>query len=51
LDENGLYRDRRLSDPRVTPQPSKVVEDKGGSDDDLEKLLSIPVPEITVNDI
>jgi hypothetical protein len=48
MEENGHYRDRRLSDPRVTPQPSKVAEDKG-SGDDSEKLNYAPVPEITVN--
>ncbi|XP_065343989.1 telomerase-binding protein EST1A isoform X1 [Cloeon dipterum] len=49
MDENGGYRDRRHSDPRVTPQPTasnKVIEDKG-SEEDLEQLLPITVPEIT----
>ncbi|XP_059482127.1 telomerase-binding protein EST1A isoform X2 [Neocloeon triangulifer] len=47
LDENGGYRDRRHSDPRVTPQPSaKVAEDKG-SDEELGQLMSLNVPEIT----
>lgn len=47
MEENGHYRDRRLSDPRVTPQPSKVTEDKV-TEDDSEKPTSVPVPEIIV---
>lgn len=50
MEENGHYRDRRLSDPRVTPQPSKVTEDKV-TEDDSEKPTSVPVPEIIVRTV